>query len=62
VSTDTSVPRPYDEVLHDAIGVFTEASRLTNQPMRQSSWGLGKPDSDPRAALPIDWAEFVTLA
>ena len=60
--TDTSVPRPYDEVLHDAISVLTDATRLTNQPMRQASPGRWEADPDPRAALPIDWAEFVTLA
>jgi hypothetical protein len=61
-ATDPSVPRPYDEVLHDAISVLTEATRLTNQPMRQTSAGQWEADPDPRAALPIDWAEFVTLA
>ena len=60
--TDTGLPRPYDEVLHDAISVLTEATRLTNQPMRQDSSGRWEPDPDPRAALPIDWAEFVTHA
>jgi transcriptional regulator with XRE-family HTH domain len=60
--TDTSVPRPYDEVLHDAISVLTDATRLTNQPMRQTSPGRWEADPDTRAALPIDWAEFVTLA
>ncbi|KPN44906.1 DNA-binding protein, partial [Mycobacterium intracellulare subsp. chimaera] len=60
--TDTRVPRPYDEVLHDAVTVLTESTRLTNQPMRQTSSGQWEPDPDPRAALPIDWAEFVTLA
>jgi transcriptional regulator with XRE-family HTH domain len=60
--TDSSAPRPYDEVLHDAISVLTEATRLTNQPMRQTSSGQWEADPDPRAALPIDWAEFVTLA
>jgi hypothetical protein len=60
--TDTSVPRPYDEVLHDAITTLTEAAHLTNQPMRQNSSGQWEPDPNPRAALPIDWAEFVTLA
>jgi len=59
--TDTSVARPYDEVLHDAITTLTEAAHLTNQPMRQNSSGQWEPDPDPRAALPIDWAEFVTL-
>lgn len=54
--------RPYDEVLHDAIAALTEAHRLTNQPMRQTSSGKWEPDPDPRSALPIDWAEFVTLA
>ncbi|SBS76645.1 Helix-turn-helix protein [uncultured Mycobacterium sp.] len=55
-------PRPYTEVLQDAIAVLTEATRLTNQPMRQASSGGWEPNPDPRAALPIDWAEFVTLA
>jgi hypothetical protein len=59
---DTAVPRPYDEVLHDAIAALTEAAHLTNQPMRQSSSGQWEADPDPRAALPIDWAEFVTHA
>jgi hypothetical protein len=57
-----TVPRPYDEVLHDAISVLTEAASLTNQPMRQTSSGQWEADPDPRAALPIDWAEFVTRA
>ena len=55
-------PRPYTEVLQDSIAVLTEATRLTNQPMRQASSGGWEPNPDPRAALPIDWAEFVTLA
>lgn len=55
-------PRPYAEVLHDAITVLTEATRLTNQPMRQASSGEWEPNPDPRAALAIDWAEFVTHA
>ena len=59
---DTTTPRPYDEVLHDAVSALTEAARLTNQPMRQMSSGRWEPDPDPRAALPIDWAEFVTRA
>jgi transcriptional regulator with XRE-family HTH domain len=59
---DAAVPRPYDEVLHDAIGALTEAAHLTNQPMRQNSSGQWEADPDPRAALPIDWAEFVTHA
>jgi transcriptional regulator with XRE-family HTH domain len=58
----TDAPRPYDEVLHDAINVLTEASRLTNQTMRQTSSGQWEPDPDPRAAVPIDWAAFVTEA
>lgn len=57
-----AIPRPYREILHDAIAVLTEATRLTNQPMRQNGSGGWEPDPDPRAALPIDWAEFVTLA
>lgn len=60
--SDTPSPRPYDEVLHDAINVLTEATRLTNQPMRRDNSGQWEADPDPRAALPIDWAEFVTLA
>jgi transcriptional regulator with XRE-family HTH domain len=59
---DAAVPRPYDEVLHDAIAALTEAAHLTNQPMRQNSSGQWEADPDPRAALPIDWAEFVTHA
>jgi transcriptional regulator with XRE-family HTH domain len=58
----TDAPRPYDEVLHDAINVLTEASRLTNQTMRRTSSGQWEPDPDPRAAVPIDWAAFVTEA
>ena len=60
--TDDGTPRPYDEVLHDAIAALTEAAHLTNQPMRQNSSGQWEADPDPRAALPIDWAEFVTHA
>lgn len=56
------VPRPYDEVLHDAINVLTEATRLTNQLARRTESGQWEPDLDPRATVPIDWAEFVTLA
>ena len=55
-------PRPYDEVLADAISVLTEATRLTNHPMRQTSSGQWEADPDPRSALPIDWAAFVTDA
>ena len=57
-----AIPRPYGEVLHDAVSVLTEATRLTNQPMRQDGSGGWEPDPDPRSALPIDWGEFVTLA
>jgi hypothetical protein len=49
-------------VLHDAIAALTEAAWLTNQPVRQTSSGNWEPNPDPRAALPIDWAEFVTRA
>ncbi|WP_101953514.1 helix-turn-helix domain-containing protein [Mycobacterium intracellulare] len=55
-------PRPYNEVLADAISVLTEATRLTNQLSRRTDAGRWEPDPDPRAAVPIDWAEFVTLA
>jgi transcriptional regulator with XRE-family HTH domain len=57
-----AIPRPYGEVLHDAVSVLTEASRLRNQTMRQTVSGQWEVDPDPRAAVPIDWAEFVTLA
>lgn len=60
--TQAAIPRPYAEVLHDAVSVLTEATRLTNQTMRQTSSGQWEVDPDPRAAVPIDWAEFVTLA
>lgn len=62
--TETNIgdPRPYAEVLHDAIAVLTEAAHLTNQPTRQTSSGDWEPNPDPRAALAIDWAEFVTHA
>lgn len=60
--SQAATPRPYSEVLHDAIAVLTEATHLTNQPMRQDGSGGWEPNTDPRAALPIDWAEFVTLA
>jgi transcriptional regulator with XRE-family HTH domain len=59
---DTAAPRPYDEVLHDAVAALTEATRLTNQPVRRTISGRWEPDPDPSAALPIDWAEFVTRA
>jgi hypothetical protein len=59
---DDGTPRPYDEALHAAIAALTEAAHLTNQPMRQNSSGQWEADPDPRAALPIDWAEFVTHA
>jgi hypothetical protein len=49
-------------VLYDAIAVLTEAAHPTNQPMRHNSSGQWEAEPDPRAALPIDWAEFVTLA
>lgn len=60
--TDAAQPRPYIEVLHDAIDALTEATKLTNQPLRQSASGGWEADPDPRAALHIDWAEFVTHA
>lgn len=60
-ASDTE-PRPYSEVLHDAIGVLTEATRLTNQLSRRTDSGQWEADPDPRATVPIDWAEFVTLA
>lgn len=61
-AADEGQARPYAEVLHDAITVLTEATRLTNQPARQTSSGQWEPDPDPRAALAIDWAAFVTQA
>ncbi|WP_158021585.1 helix-turn-helix domain-containing protein [Mycolicibacterium chubuense] len=54
--------RPYSEVLADAITVLTEATRLTNQLSRRTDTGEWEADPDPRAAVPIDWAEFITLA
>lgn len=57
-----SEPRPYREVLRDAISVLTEATRLTNQLSRRNDSGGWEVDPDPRAVVPIDWAEFVTLA
>lgn len=39
-----STPRPHDEVLHDTISVLTEATRLTNQPMRQATSGQWEVD------------------
>lgn len=59
VSNET---RPHDEVLADAIAVLTEATRLTNQLSRRTDTGHWEADPDPRAAVPIDWAAFVTLA
>ncbi len=58
----TNETRPYDEVLADAIAVLTEATRLTNQLSRRTDTGQWEVDPDPRAAVPIDWAAFVTLA
>ncbi|CPT78976.1 Helix-turn-helix protein [Mycobacteroides abscessus] len=55
-------PRPYNEVLADAIAVLTEATRLTNQLSRRNDTGQWETDPDPSASVPIDWAEFVTLA
>lgn len=55
-------PRPYSEVLADAITVLTEATRLTNQLSRRNDTGQWEIDPDPRASVPIDWAELVTLA
>ena len=60
--TDAAQPRPYIEILYDVIDALTEATKLTNQPVRQSASGGWEADPDPRAALPIDWAEFVTKA
>ena len=37
-------PRPHDEVLGNAIRVLTEAARLTNTPLRQTSTGSWEPD------------------
>ena len=61
IETETTSARPYDDVLYDAVYALTEATRLTNQPMRQTCSGRWEPDPDPRAALPIVWA-FVTRA
>lgn len=58
----TDGARPHDEVLYDAISVLTEATRLTNQTVRKTSSGQWEPDPAPGAAVPIDWAAFVTDA
>ena len=55
IETETTSARPYDDVLYDAVYALTEATRLTNQPMRQTCSGGWEPDPDPRAALPIVW-------
>lgn len=60
--TSTDGPRPYGEVLNDAIGVLTEAMLLTNQRARRTAEGSWEADLDPRSSVPIDWGEFVTLA
>src|ERR1700733_12315351 len=39
-----------------------EASRSTNQTMRQSTSGQWKVDPDPQAAVAIDWAASLTEA
>lgn len=62
LNASTDEPRPYDEVLADAIGTLTEATRLTNQLSRRTAAGSWDADPDPRATVPIDWGEFVTLA
>lgn len=62
LTTSTDGPRPYGEVLNDAIGVLTEATRLTNQLARRTAEGSWEADPDPRATVPIDWGEFVTIA
>lgn len=62
LTTSSDGPRPYGEVLDDAIGVLTEATRLTNQLARRTAEGSWEADPDPRASVPIDWGEFVTLA
>jgi DNA-binding XRE family transcriptional regulator len=59
--TDDRTPRPYDEVLHDAIAALTEAAHLTNQPMRQNSSPMGSRPRPTRSATD-HWAELVTHA
>lgn len=51
----------YQEVLDSAIRALSEATRLTNQPVRQKPDGTWEPDRNAEA-LPIDWAAFVTTA
>ena len=58
---DTDGPRPYGEVLADAVRCLTEAARLTNQPMRQSVSGDWEPNQNGTPQR-IDWAAFVTEA
>jgi hypothetical protein len=59
--TQHNHPRPYAEVLADAVKVLTEAARLTDQPLRRDASGDWEADPD-AAPLPIDWAAFVTHA
>lgn len=48
----TPTDREYEQMLHDAIDVLTEAARLGCRPTGDPCRGRGQ----------IDWAEFVTLA
>jgi len=41
--SDIIAPRPYGEVLHDAVAVLTEAAHLANHPVRQTSSGQWEP-------------------
>ena len=59
--TTTDAPRPaYDEVLADAVRIFTVAARLTTSRVHQTAAGRWEFVDGVRD--PIDWAEFVCAA
>lgn len=60
--SQVAIPRPCDKVHRNTISVLTEASRLTKQPIRQTSSGQREADPVPRAALRIECAAFLTEA
>jgi hypothetical protein len=41
IESETTSARPYDELLYDAVYGLTKETRLTNQPMHQTSSGQG---------------------
>ena len=62
IETETTSARPYDEVLYDAISALPEATRLTNQPMSQTSSGRWEPDPIRALLCRSTRPEFVTRA